>query len=70
MPTSKPFADSVKELAERTVAFQTQTYGWLLAHRGMMVVMAKPMMENDPEFASKALASFSTHSRLTSMRRA
>jgi hypothetical protein len=59
MPT-KPFAASVQELAERTVAFQTQSYGWLLAHRGMMVIMAKTMMENEPKFASKALASFDT----------
>jgi hypothetical protein len=56
----KPFSDSVLKLGERVVKFQTESYGWLLAHRGMMVIIAKTMMENDPEFASKALASFDT----------
>jgi hypothetical protein len=60
MSASKPFSDSVKKLAEQVVRFQTESYGWLLAHRGMMVIMAKTMMENDPEFTSKALASFDT----------
>jgi hypothetical protein len=61
MSTGKPLGVSVKELAERVVIFQTQSYGWLLAHRGMMVIMAKTMIENDPQFASKALASFDTY---------
>jgi hypothetical protein len=53
--SGKPLGDSLQKLAEQLLSFQTESYGWLLAHRGMIIIITKAMTENDPEFASKHL---------------